>query len=165
MTDAGVNLPRNRYTHVMASITNKINDLLHSPKTKEMVDKAKAAATKPENRAKIKQMQDKFTNRTRGQGQHEAPGGSPPAGDGADIRPGAGPTGASTAGYGEDSSGSVDHGERTAGISEPGGYGERTSGAGGRDADQSYGRRSASEYEADVTPESGSVDRGDRSGY
>ncbi|MCM3885017.1 hypothetical protein [Frankia sp. R82] len=91
----------------MASITTKINDFLHSPKTKEMVDKAKAAATKPENRQKIKQMQQKVTSRTRSHGQHSpASGGPPPAGQNppamptngyeTDVTPGAGSAGPET---------------------------------------------------------------------
>ena len=64
-----VNLPLGRYTDPMASFTTKINEFLHSPKTREMVDKAKAAANKPENRQKIKQIQEKITSRARGHGQ------------------------------------------------------------------------------------------------
>ncbi|ABD09916.1 hypothetical protein CcI156_00700 [Frankia sp. CcI156] len=67
----------------MASFSNKITDFLHSPKTKEMVNKAKAAANRPENRAKIKQLQAKLTSR--GHGHHDAGPASP--------------AGSSTAGY------------------------------------------------------------------
>lgn len=76
----------------MASISSKINEFLHSPKTREMVDKAKAAANKPENRAKIKQVQQKFTNRTHGPGHHNAPGSPrPPAARPPTARPPARP--------------------------------------------------------------------------
>ncbi|MCK9924533.1 hypothetical protein MXD61_22170 [Frankia sp. AgPm24] len=77
----------------MASITTKINELLHSPKTREMVDKAKAAATKPENRQKIKDMQAKVTNRAHSHGS-PSPGPNPPAmptsGYETDVAPGTG---------------------------------------------------------------------------
>ncbi|WP_462185647.1 MULTISPECIES: hypothetical protein [unclassified Frankia] len=72
----------------MASFSNKITDFLHSPKTKEMVNKAKAAANRPENRAKIKQLQAKLTSR--GHGHHDA-GPASPAGSST--------AGSSTGGY------------------------------------------------------------------
>ncbi|CAO5176050.1 conserved hypothetical protein [Frankia sp. AiPs1] len=75
----------------MASITTKINDFLHSPKTREMVDKAKTAATNPENRQKIKQMQEKIASRTRGHGQHTPAPGSPDPND-VDQNPSSMPT-------------------------------------------------------------------------
>ncbi|MCM3925760.1 hypothetical protein ND748_29320 [Frankia sp. AiPs1] len=161
----------------MASISSKINEFLHSPKTREMVDKAKAAANKPENRAKIKQVQQKFTSRAHGPG-HNAPGSPPTAG---------GPTTGSTPshpgsygaehGHAERPSGGFgseqSYGERPSGGSGAGGPGERRSGssdagygersAGSSDAD--YGERSSSGYDADVPPGTGPADAGGRSGY
>ncbi|SNQ48775.1 conserved hypothetical protein [Frankia canadensis] len=84
----------------MASFSTRINEFLHSPKTREMVDKAKAAANKPENRQKIKQMQEKITSRARGHGQH--PGGAPPAGRDQAERPGGFGAGGSVSGYDAD---------------------------------------------------------------
>ncbi|EIV94190.1 hypothetical protein [Frankia sp. QA3] len=146
----------------MASISSKINEFLHSPKTREMVDKAKAAANKPENRAKIKQVQEKFTSRTRGHGHHNAPGGPPTTG---------GPTTGSTQshpggydaehGYAERPSGGsgadAGYGERPSGS---GGYGERSTESGG-----GYGERPSGGYDADVPPGPGPADTGGRSGY
>ncbi|KQC39451.1 hypothetical protein [Frankia sp. ACN1ag] len=151
----------------MASISSKINEFLHSPKTREMVDKAKAAANKPENRAKIKQVQQKFTNRTHGPGHHNAPGSPPTTG---------GPTTGSTPshpggygaehGYGERPSGTggsgseQGYGERPSSGSDAG-YGERPSSGSGA----GYGERSSSGYDADVPPSTGPADTGGRSGY
>ncbi|KPM51210.1 hypothetical protein CcI49_16445 [Frankia sp. CcI49] len=60
----------------MANFTSKVQELLHSPKAQEMVDKAKTVANKPENRAKFKQLTSKFTGKGRG------PGGGGSAGQG-----------------------------------------------------------------------------------
>jgi hypothetical protein len=150
----------------MASISSKINEFLHSPKTREMVDKAKAAANKPENRAKIKQVQQKFTNRTHGPGQHNAPG-SPPTGGG----PTTGSTPSHPGGYGAEhgyaerpagsgGSGGSGYDERQSSGSDAG-YGERPSGS----PDAGRGERSSSGYDADVPPGTGPTDAGGRSGY
>jgi hypothetical protein len=57
-----------------SSFSSKITSIVHNPKTKEMINKAKAAANKPENRAKIKQLQSKLTNRGRGHPGEHHPG-------------------------------------------------------------------------------------------
>ncbi|CAJ59689.1 MULTISPECIES: hypothetical protein [Frankia] len=142
----------------MASISSKINEFLHSPKTREMVDKAKAAANKPENRAKIKQVQQKFTHRTHGPGQHDAPGSPPTAGG-----PTTGSTPSHPGGYGAER-GYVERPSGSGGSGSGGsgsGYGERPSSG----ADAGYGERSPSGYDADVPPGTGPADTGGRSGY
>lgn len=138
----------------MANISSKINEFLHSSKTREMVDKAKAAANKPENRAKIKQVQRKFTSRTRSPGHHDAPGSPPPAG---------GPATGATPGYPGGHDAEHGYGERPSAGSgadsgADSGHGERPTGSGG------YGERPSSEYDAEV-PGSGPADAGGRSGY
>ncbi|WP_195905328.1 hypothetical protein [Parafrankia elaeagni] len=69
----GMNEPRPRYTRVMANFTSKVQELLHSPKAREMVDKAKMAANKPENREKFRHLSSKFTSRGRGPGGGHTP--------------------------------------------------------------------------------------------
>ncbi|CAO5232241.1 hypothetical protein [Frankia sp. AgKG'84/4] len=141
----------------MASISTKINDFLHSPKTREMVDKAKAAANKPENRAKIKQMQEKVTNRTRGHGHSNTPGAPPPpptghgtdAGAGAtrepgvDKAPGAGHVAGTNHGYGSSSGNGYQPGAAAPAGETP----------------------SASGYDQDVAPRVDPADPGARPGY
>ncbi|WP_261554872.1 hypothetical protein [Frankia tisae] len=131
----------------MANISSKINEFLHSPKTREMVDKAKAAANKPENRAKIKQVQQKFTSRTRSPGHHNAPG-SPPSAGGPTT---GGPTTGATPGH-------------PGGYDAEHGHGERPSADAGADSGSGYGERPSSGYDAEV-PGSGPADAGGRSGY
>jgi hypothetical protein len=62
-----------RYNPLMANFTQRVSEMLHSPKTQEMINKVKSQATKPENKAKITNFADKFRNRG---------GGSPPGGSG-----------------------------------------------------------------------------------
>jgi hypothetical protein len=92
----GMNRPGRRYTEVMANFTSKVQELLHSPKARQMIDKARLAANKPENREKVRQLSSKFTNRghgTGGSGGHGVPGEHPagpagtsnPIGNGAPI--------------------------------------------------------------------------------
>ncbi|OAA26455.1 hypothetical protein UG55_1016119 [Frankia sp. EI5c] len=50
----------------MANFTSKVQELLHSPKAREMVDKARTVANKPENREKVRQLSSKFTGRGHG---------------------------------------------------------------------------------------------------
>jgi|KBSSwiStaDraftv2_1062776.scaffolds.fasta_scaffold54196_3 hypothetical protein len=52
-----------RYNPVMANFAQRVSEMLHSPKTQEMINKVKAQATKPENKAKITNFTDKFRNR------------------------------------------------------------------------------------------------------
>ncbi|EFC85576.1 hypothetical protein [Parafrankia sp. EUN1f] len=52
----------------MANFTSKVQELLHSPKAQEMVDKARTVANKPENREKFKHLTSKFTGKGRGPG-------------------------------------------------------------------------------------------------
>ena len=49
----------------MANFANRVQEMLRSPKTREMIDKAKATATRPENREKLRQLSSKFTGRRR----------------------------------------------------------------------------------------------------
>lgn len=75
----GMNGVGRRYTVVMANFTSKVQELLHSPKAREMVDKARTVANKPENREKFRHLSSKFT----GKGHHPdggGPGGVPPSG-------------------------------------------------------------------------------------
>ncbi len=47
----------------MASFQDKLNSYLRSPKGQQMVQKAKEAANKPENRAKVQKLAERFTKR------------------------------------------------------------------------------------------------------
>ncbi len=47
----------------MASFQDKISSYLKSPKGQQLVQKAKETASKPENRAKIQKMTERFTKR------------------------------------------------------------------------------------------------------
>jgi hypothetical protein len=47
----------------MASLTQKLSDFARSPKGRQLADKAKAAASKPENRAKIEQLRARFSKK------------------------------------------------------------------------------------------------------
>jgi hypothetical protein len=135
----------------MASFTTKINEFLHSPKTREMVDKAKAAANKPENRQKIKQIQEKITSRARGHGQR--PGAAPPA---SPARQSDHPGGSGAdQGYAADHRGSG-HGSDPGSSGQPG-YGD------GPGAGQGYGAGGSTRgYDADVAPGSWTSDPGSR---
>ena len=59
-----------RYNPVMANFTQRVSEMLHSPKTQEMINKVKSQATKPENKAKITSFTDKFRNRGGGSSTH-----------------------------------------------------------------------------------------------
>jgi hypothetical protein len=79
-------LARGRYTVVMANFTRRVTDLLHSPKTQEMITKVKDQANRPERKAKIHQVADKFKHRgaagSHGAGPSDRPGPGPGAGPG-----------------------------------------------------------------------------------
>lgn len=47
----------------MASIQDRIGSYLRSPKGQQLVQKAKDTAGKPENRAKVQQVTERFTKR------------------------------------------------------------------------------------------------------
>jgi len=47
----------------MASFQDKLTSYLRSPKGQQMVQKAKEAANKPENRAKVQKLAERFTKR------------------------------------------------------------------------------------------------------
>ncbi|WP_018505181.1 hypothetical protein [Parafrankia discariae] len=47
----------------MANFSSKVQEMLRSPKARQMVDKARAAANRPENREKIRQLSSKITSR------------------------------------------------------------------------------------------------------
>jgi hypothetical protein len=47
----------------MASLTQKLSEFARSPKGRELAEKAKAAANKPENRAKIEQLRARFAKK------------------------------------------------------------------------------------------------------
>jgi hypothetical protein len=47
----------------MASFTQKIADFARGPKGRELAEKAKAVANKPENRAKIDQLRARLTRK------------------------------------------------------------------------------------------------------
>jgi hypothetical protein len=49
-----------RYNPVMAKLTQRVSEMLHNPKTQEMINKVKSQATKPENKAKITHFKDKI---------------------------------------------------------------------------------------------------------
>jgi hypothetical protein len=59
----------------MANFAQRVSDVLHSPKTQEMINKVKAQATNPEHKAKIMTFAEKFRNRG-GRGGSAGPGGS-----------------------------------------------------------------------------------------
>lgn len=80
-----------------SSFSSKITSIMHSPKTQEMINKAKVAANKPENRAKVKQLQAKFTKSGRGHHDDHHSGGGPGPAAGPDAgRDGYGSTGSGT---------------------------------------------------------------------
>lgn len=47
----------------MANLAQRVSDMLHSPKAQEMIQKVKAQANKPENKAKIQQITQKWKHR------------------------------------------------------------------------------------------------------
>jgi len=47
----------------MANFTQRVSEMLHSPKTQEMINKVKSQANKPENKAKIAQFKDKIRHK------------------------------------------------------------------------------------------------------
>jgi hypothetical protein len=53
-------MPSGRYNPVMANFAQRVSEMLHSPKTQEMINKVKSTATKPETKAKITNFTDKF---------------------------------------------------------------------------------------------------------
>jgi len=57
----------------MANFANRVSEMLRSPKTREMIDKAKATATRPENREKLRRLSSRFSSRGRA-GTGSAPG-------------------------------------------------------------------------------------------
>jgi hypothetical protein len=62
----------------MANFAQRVSEMLHSPKTQDMINKVKAQATKPENKAKINNFTEKFRNR----GGGSSTGGRPSSGSG-----------------------------------------------------------------------------------
>ncbi|WP_241831946.1 hypothetical protein [Parafrankia soli] len=115
---------RRRYTVVMANFSSKVQEMLHSPKARQMVDKARAAANKPENRDKIRQLSSKLTSRGRS-GQ----------GTGHDAR------------VGPDNMHSDVHRSDFGGQSGAGPSGPGTTGAGGPGAGAGSGSRDSSGYD------------------
>jgi hypothetical protein len=47
----------------MASLTKRIKDLARSPKGQQLIDQAKAQASKPENRRKLEELRRRYTKR------------------------------------------------------------------------------------------------------
>jgi hypothetical protein len=47
----------------MASLSQKLSELARSPQAQRALDKAKEAAAKPENKAKIEQLRNRLTGR------------------------------------------------------------------------------------------------------
>ncbi|WP_202595063.1 hypothetical protein [Rhodococcus sp. JG-3] len=47
----------------MSSLTQKLTAFARSPQGKQMIDRARRYATKPENQAKLKQLGTKFTSK------------------------------------------------------------------------------------------------------
>jgi hypothetical protein len=47
----------------MPGFTQKLSEFARSPKGRELADKAKAVASKPENRAKIEQLRERFAKK------------------------------------------------------------------------------------------------------
>lgn len=47
----------------MASLTNKLAELARSPKGRELADKAKQYADKPENRRKVEQLRERLSRK------------------------------------------------------------------------------------------------------
>jgi hypothetical protein len=66
----------------MANFTQRVSEVLHSPKAQEMINKVKAQATKPEHKAKIANFTDKFRNRGSSSGGGSGGGDSGDSGGG-----------------------------------------------------------------------------------
>jgi hypothetical protein len=62
----------------MTKLTDRMSKLMANPKTQQMINKAKAAANKPENREKLSKMSNKISSKMRKSDNHGAHGGPPP---------------------------------------------------------------------------------------
>jgi hypothetical protein len=71
----------------MANFTRRASELLHSPRTQGMISKVKEAATRPENRAKVRELSDKVMRRGHTP-RHEARPGQPRPPDDQAVPPG-----------------------------------------------------------------------------
>ncbi|WP_238430754.1 hypothetical protein [Frankia nepalensis] len=64
----------------MANFAQRVSEMLHNPKTQEMINKVKAQTNKPENKAKIQQFADKLRHRASSSSSRSGPGTGPGTG-------------------------------------------------------------------------------------